>query len=79
VAQIKEHATLGASHLVESGLELLTAVAAKRAKRLSGEALGMETHEDGFVPGDVTMYEGDDLGGITETEDVDLELAVPRW
>jgi len=78
VAEIEEHTTVGMSDLLKSGLELFPAVAAKRAERLAREALGVEAHEDRFVTGHVTMYEGDDLGRVTEAEDVDLELAVPR-
>jgi len=78
VAEIEEHATIGVSDLLESGLELFAAVAAKRAERLAREALGMEAHEGGFLTGDFTMHEGDDLGRVTEAEDVDLELAVAR-
>ena len=38
----------------------------------------MKTHEDRLTSGDVPVHEGDDLGRVTEAEDMDLELAVPR-
>ena len=78
VAQVEEHATVGAADLLESSLQLFAAVAAQGAERLAGQALGMETYEDGLVSRDVAVHERDDLGRVTEAEDVDLELAVPR-
>jgi hypothetical protein len=38
----------------------------------------METHQDRLVARHVAVHEGDHLGGVTESEDVDLELAMPR-
>ena len=78
VAEVEEHAAVGAPHLLEAGFELLAAVAAERAERLTGQAFGMKPHEHRLITGDLAVDEGDHLGLVAETEDVDLEIAMPR-
>ena len=38
----------------------------------------MKPHEHRLITGDLAVDEGDHLGLVAETEDVDLEIAVPR-
>ena len=78
MAEIKDDAAIALGDRLERALQLLPAVASERAKRVPGEALGVQADKHGLVTREVAAHECHDLG-VLGPEDADAQFAELRW